>query len=69
MAKHSDATLRNNAIRGAWTRYCPTCKRKAALGQLVTYMGLIPSYRICRYCGAKWETRDLPAERRKAKGA
>jgi hypothetical protein len=48
MGKHPDYVLRNNAKRGAITTWCPTCKRKSALG--AWNWG-----RVCRYCGAVWD--------------
>ena len=46
--KRKPESMRRNAQRGAITRWCPGCHRKAALSYA---MGNFPSYRKCRYCG------------------
>lgn len=58
MGKREDRVYQQNAKRGAVTRWCPRCKRLAALSAIRGHVTLLAPgrvsgrlYRQCRYCG------------------
>lgn len=72
MGRRENRVYQQNARRGAITRWCPRCKRKAALssvhGMVFAVHGQVTGtlYRRCRYCGleVKMAGKNIAARRR-----